>query len=120
MGLAKEKRGHFLYCLFCPKEIFYHMCFISMYSVLNTISEYTYFTYQKHYLIHFSACFENVEILQCILNVEDILILFHQILLCYLFNYPYYICIYAFTFIVILIVIDLNLSAIYASTETSS
>ena len=45
---------------------------------------------------------------------------FYHILLCYLFNYPYYICIYTFTFIVILIVIDLNLSAVYAPTETSS
>ena len=37
LKLAKEKRGYFWYCL----------CFISMYSVLNALSEYTYFYIQK-------------------------------------------------------------------------
>ena len=35
----RKKRGHFLYRLFSPKDNF----FISMYSVLNALSEYTYF-----------------------------------------------------------------------------
>ena len=39
----KKERGHFLYCLFCPKEIFLVFVFYLTYSVLNTRSEYTYF-----------------------------------------------------------------------------
>ena len=52
------------------------------------------------------------------INVHGILIFF--IICCYLFKYPYYICIYAFTFLVIFIVIYVSLSASYAPTETSS
>ena len=37
MELAKEKRGHFLYRLFCPKGIIFKICVL-----LNTLSEYTY------------------------------------------------------------------------------
>ena len=47
MEFAKEKRGHFLYHLFCPIEIFKYLWFISVYSVLNTLSEYTYFYISK-------------------------------------------------------------------------
>ena len=59
MELIKEKRGHFWYCLFCLKDFFKHFCFISMYSVLNTLSIhfqniYT-FTYQKS-LLHTHFC----------------------------------------------------------------
>ena len=41
MEFAKEKRAHFLYRLFCPKEIFLTF-------VLNTLSEHTYFYISKN------------------------------------------------------------------------
>ena len=47
MELVKGKRGHFLYRLFCPKEIFWTFVFYSMYSALNTLSEYIYFYISK-------------------------------------------------------------------------
>ena len=58
MVLAKEKRGHFLYCLFCPKEIFFKFV-----STLNVkCIEYTFRIYillliKKHYFIHFCCLF---------------------------------------------------------------
>ena len=62
----KKKRVHFLYRLFCPKEIFFNICFLpqcihNVYlNVLNTLSEYTYFYIsKKHYVIYFFACFSN-------------------------------------------------------------
>ena len=39
---------NFLYRLFCPNKFFLIMCFISMYSVLNTLSEYAYFYISKN------------------------------------------------------------------------
>ena len=55
--VAKEKRWHFLYRLFCPKE-FFCIRFILMYKVLNTLSEYTYFYISKNIsLYNFTACF---------------------------------------------------------------
>ena len=45
--LAKEERGHFLYRLFCPKGFFFKICFMLMYSALNTLSEYIYFYITK-------------------------------------------------------------------------
>ena len=42
VGACKREKGHFLYCLFCLKEILTFM-FFSMYSILNKLSEYTYF-----------------------------------------------------------------------------
>ena len=69
MELAKEKRGHFLYCSFYLKDIFKHLCFISMYSVLNTLSEYTYFYISKNITSYtFLLVFKIVESLQCILE----------------------------------------------------
>ena len=75
--LAKEKRGHFLYRLFCATKLFLsekknevkHLRFISMYSELNTLSEYTYFLISKT----ISPCtillaFKMVEIIQRILK----------------------------------------------------
>ena len=40
-----------------------------MYSVLNALSEYTYF--KKHYFIFFLLVFKIAETLQCILKVSD-------------------------------------------------
>ena len=53
---AKEKRGHFLYRLFCP-----------VYGVLNTLSEYTYIS-KNIPSYTFLLVFKIVEILQCILK----------------------------------------------------
>ena len=49
-SFRKKKRGHFLYSLFCRKEIFSDLCFISMCIVLNKLSEYTYILKNKHIL----------------------------------------------------------------------
>ena len=72
MELAKEARRHFLYWLFFSKEIFKHLLFISIYSALNALSEYTYFTskYTNHYFIHFLLVFKIVESLQCKKKVD--------------------------------------------------
>ena len=40
--LAEETRGHFWTIYFVRRTFFLHLCFISMYSLLNTLSEYTY------------------------------------------------------------------------------
>ena len=51
----RERKKRLLYRLLCSKEIFLTLCFILMYSVLNTLSEYTYFYISKKlYFVHFS------------------------------------------------------------------
>ena len=53
-----------------PKSVFYHLCFISMYSVLNTLSEYTYFYISKAITSYtLFTCFKTVENVQCIPNM---------------------------------------------------
>ena len=62
MSLSSRKKteGIFLYSLFCPKENFQDFCFISMYSILNTLSEYICFCISKNIISHtFVACFQN-------------------------------------------------------------
>ena len=44
----QKKRGHLSHHLFCLKENFLHLCFISMYSVLKTLSEFKYFYKSKN------------------------------------------------------------------------
>ena len=74
LELVKEKRGHFLYRLFCPKKIFSTLILMYMYWVhfqnINT------FTYQKT-LLHtlLLLLFKIVESLQCILHEKS---LFHS------------------------------------------
>ena len=54
----KKEEGIFCTVYFVQRNFFKHMCFISMYGLLNTLSEYTYFYIsKKHYFIHFFACF---------------------------------------------------------------
>ena len=59
---------HFFVMFILPEEFFKHFCFISMYSVLNKLSQYAYiFTYQKtilHTLLLLG--FKIVESLQCV------------------------------------------------------
>ena len=63
-----KKTVRFLYRLFCTKGIFYDLAFISIYSVLNALSEHTYFYISKNITSYtFVACFES---LQCILNAN--------------------------------------------------
>ena len=69
MELAKEKRRHFLYRWFWPKEFFFNMFFISLYSVLNTLSEYTYFYLSKNITSYIFLLFRKIiESLQCIMK----------------------------------------------------
>ena len=61
----KEKRGYLLYrffFFFVRWKLFKDLCFIAMYSVLNTLSEYIHtFTYHKnHYFIHFCFFLANI------------------------------------------------------------
>ena len=54
----KKKEGIFCTVYFVRKEFFQELCFISMYSVLNTFSEYTYFNISKNITSYtFAACF---------------------------------------------------------------
>ena len=65
LELAQEKRRHFLYRLFCPNffAVVEDLCHISICSVLNILSEYTYFYISKtyfhiknyHILLHISV-----------------------------------------------------------------
>ena len=80
----KKKKGIFCTVYFVRREFFKHLCLSSMYSILDTLSEYTYFYIsKKHYFIHFRclflkasntfvAYFKNVESLQCILSMREI------------------------------------------------
>ena len=53
----KKKEGIFCTVYFLQME-FFKICFISMYSVLNTLSEYTYFYISKNITLYtFVACF---------------------------------------------------------------
>ena len=74
LELVKEKRGHFLYRLFCPKKIFSTLILMYMYWIhfqnINT------FTYQKTLLrTLLLLLFKIVESLQCILHEKS---LFHS------------------------------------------
>ena len=57
---------------FCPKEMKRkHMCFISMYSVLNTLSEYTYFYISKNITSYtYLLVSKIIESIQCILKAD--------------------------------------------------
>ena len=57
-GGARKKRVHFLQHLFCAKEFLFNIRFISMYKVLNKLSEYIYFYISKNITSYaFVACF---------------------------------------------------------------
>ena len=68
-SLPKKKEGIFCTVFFFRRKFFQQLCFISMYSVLNTLSEYTYFYISKNITSYtFLLIFKIVESLQCILN----------------------------------------------------
>ena len=53
-----KKEGKFCTVYFVQRELFCDLCFISMYSALNTLSEYTYFSISKNITSYtFVACF---------------------------------------------------------------
>ena len=68
MDYAKEKRGYVWSRLFCSKGIFlrfmvylFMYSIISMYSILNTLLEYTYFYISKNITSYtFVACFQKL------------------------------------------------------------
>ena len=65
----KKKKGAFFAPFFFRRGFFKDLCFISMYSILDTLSEYNTFTYQKtlpHTLVLLFSKF--VGSLQCILD----------------------------------------------------
>ena len=69
----KKKEGIFCTVYFVQKKFFWHLYFISMYSVLNTLSEYTYFYISKNITLYlFLLVFKIVESLQCILKRSDL------------------------------------------------
>ena len=54
----RKKRAHFALFILFERIFFQDFCVVSMYSVVNALSEYTYFLQlEKHYLIQFFACF---------------------------------------------------------------
>ena len=71
MSWSLQKKEEDIFCTFyfVGTNFFQHLYFISMYSVLNTLSEYTYFYISKKItLCTFLLIFKIVESLQCILN----------------------------------------------------
>ena len=77
LKIAKEKKVHFLYYLFCPKKLYLtYLFYLNVYSVLNTLSKYTYFYISKNITSYtFLLVFKIVESLHCIL--EFIWVNFH-------------------------------------------
>ena len=55
-----KKRWHFIYRLFCPKEIFF-LTFV--YGILNTLLEYTYFYKSKNITSYYFCFFTSYKIL---------------------------------------------------------
>ena len=54
LELTKEKRGHFLYYLFCPKDIFLIFVFyLNVQCIEYFFRIYILLHITKHYLIHF-------------------------------------------------------------------
>ena len=77
---ASKKRGFFV--LFVRRKYFSHLCFMSMYSVLNTLAEYTIFYISKNNTsCTFLLVFKIWESLQCILNT-DCRFFCEQVVLC--------------------------------------
>ena len=66
---AREKKRAFFVLFILSKRKFFKICvFISMYSVLNILPEYTYFYISKNITSYtFVACFQNRQNFQCIL-----------------------------------------------------
>ena len=65
----RKKRAFCIVFFFVWRELFYDCCFISMYSVLIALSEYTYFYILKKITSYtFAVCFKIVGSFQCILN----------------------------------------------------
>ena len=63
---SQKKRGHVLYHLFCPKEIFLTFCILSQCSVVNTLPEYKYFHISESITSYtFLLVFKSVQSLQC-------------------------------------------------------
>ena len=68
-GACKRKKRAFFVSFMLSEGIFLsYLCFISMYSVLNTLSEYAYFYISKNISYNFLLVFKIVESLQCILK----------------------------------------------------
>ena len=57
MELAKEKRGHFLYRLFCPKGIFYRFVLSQRIVYWIHFQNINPFTYENHYFINVCCLF---------------------------------------------------------------
>ena len=58
LELAKEKRGHFLYHLFCQKEFFLTFVFyLNVQSVEYTFRKYILLHIKRNYFVNFFACF---------------------------------------------------------------
>ena len=69
-----KKEGIF-YTFILSEGNFFDTCFITMYSVLNTLSEYTYLYISNNITAHFNItllAFKIVESLLCILNTTQL------------------------------------------------
>ena len=70
MELAKEKRRHFLYHLFCLKEFFFNICVLSQCVVSKyTFRIYVFFDTSKHISYIFLLVFKIVKSRHCIHNI---------------------------------------------------
>ena len=79
-SLRKKKEGTFCAVYFVRRKLFQNLCFISMYSVLNTLSEYTYFYISKNITSYtFLLVLKVIESLQCILNTSLLFLLINLV-----------------------------------------
>ena len=68
VGACERKRRAFFALFLCPNEIFYYLCFISIYCVFCTFRMYILLHTKTHYFITFLLVFKIVESLQYILD----------------------------------------------------
>ena len=67
----RRKQGIFCTAYFVWRKFFWHLCFTSLYSILNTLSEYTYFYILRNITLYtFLLAFKIVKSLQCIFKYK--------------------------------------------------
>ena len=73
-SLRKKKEGIFCTVYFVRREFFQDLRFISMYSVLNTLSEFKLLHIKKHFFRHFCCLFLKSKAFSVSLSMKSVLL----------------------------------------------
>ena len=75
MSWSSQKKKETIFCTvyFVRREFIYDLCFISVYNVLNTLSEYTYFNISKNIHTLLLLVSKIMKSLQCIPKVYEVI-----------------------------------------------